>query len=151
MNTNVSFLFQFFIIFRNDLNITIQHLLQHLLQHMDQEQIKNNIIQDIKDDIIQQIKDDDIIKQIKDDIIKQIKGDSIIRQIKNDMIQQTKNDMITYINLSKEVIDEYLDRRDYRKALGRLLMTLDKLDEEGKQDMLSYYINNMNRFDILRI
>lgn len=98
------------------------------------EDIKNKIIQEIKGDIIKQIKDD-IIKQIKDDIIQ----------------QQTNNDIITYINLSKEVIDEYLDRRDYRQALGRLLMTLDKLDEESKQDMLHYYINNMKRFDILRI
>ena len=118
---------------------------------MDQEQIKNNIIQQLKDDvIIQQIKDDVIIQQIKDVIIQQIKND-IIKQIKGDMIQQTKNDIIVYAKLSKEVIDEYLDRRDYRKALGRLLMTLDKLDEEGKQDMLAYYINNMNRFDILRV
>ena len=61
------------------------------------------------------------------------------------------NDIKVYINLSKEVIDIYLDKHDYRQALGRLLMTLDKIDEEGKQEMIKYYIDNMNRFDILRI
>jgi hypothetical protein len=75
----------------------------------------------------------------------------VTEDIKNKIIQQIKDDVITYIKLSKEVIDEYLDRRDYRQSLGRLLVTLDKLDEEGKQDMLAYYINNMKRFDILRI
>ena len=75
----------------------------------------------------------------------------VTEDIKNKIIQQIKDDVITYIKLSKEVIDEYLDRRDYRQSLGRLLVPLDKLDEEGKQDMLAYYINNMKRFDILRI
>ena len=71
-------------------------------------------------------------------------------QIKNDIIQ-IKKDIKIYINLSKEVIDTYLDKRDYRQALGRLLMTLDKLDGDDKQEMINYYINNMRRFDILRI
>jgi hypothetical protein len=65
--------------------------------------------------------------------------------------EQIKNDILMYIKLSKEVIDGYLDKRDYRQALGRLLMTLDKLDGDDKQEMINYYINNMRRFDILRI
>ena len=65
--------------------------------------------------------------------------------------EQIKNEIKIYINLSKEVIDTYLDKRDYRQALGRLLMTLDKIDEEGKQKMIKYYIDNLRRFDILRI
>jgi len=65
--------------------------------------------------------------------------------------EQIKNGIKIYINLSKEVIDTYLDKRDYRQALGRLLMTLDKIDEEGKQEMIKYYIDNLRRFDILRI
>jgi hypothetical protein len=65
--------------------------------------------------------------------------------------EQIKNDILMYIKLSKEVIDTYLDKRDYRQALGRLLMTLDKLDGDDKQEMINYYINNMRRFDILRI
>ena len=71
-------------------------------------------------------------------------------QIKNDIIQ-IKKDIKIYINLSKEVIDTYLDKRDYRQALGRLLMTLDKLDGDDKQEMVNYYIDNMRKFDILRI
>ena len=70
--------------------------------------------------------------------------------IKNDIIQ-IKKDIKIYINLSKEVIDTYLDKRDYRQALGRLLMTLDKLDGNDKQEMVNYYIDNMRKFDILRI
>ena len=77
----------------------------------------------------------------------QIKNDII--QIKNDIIQ-IKKDIKIYINLSKEVIDTYLDKRDYRQALGRLLMTLDKLDGDDKQEMVNYYIDNMRKFDILR-
>ena len=65
--------------------------------------------------------------------------------------EQIKNDIKTYIKLSKEVIDTYLDKRDYRKALGRLLLTLDKLDGDDKEEMVNYYINNMQRFDISRI
>jgi hypothetical protein len=65
--------------------------------------------------------------------------------------EQIKNDILMYIKLSKEVIDGYLDKRDYRQALGRLLMTLDKLDGDDKEEMINYYINNMRRFDILRI
>ena len=77
----------------------------------------------------------------------QIKNDII--QIQNDIIQ-IKKDIKIYINLSKEVIDTYLDKRDYRQALGRLLMTLDKLDGDDKQEMVNYYIDNMRKFDILR-
>ena len=65
--------------------------------------------------------------------------------------EQIKNDILMYIKLSKEVIDGYLDKRDYRQALGRLLMTLDKLDGDDKQEMVNYYIDNMRKFDILRI
>ena len=65
--------------------------------------------------------------------------------------EEIKNDIKTYIKLSKEVIDTYLDKRDYRQALGRLLLTLDKLDGDDKEEMVNYYIINMQRFNISRI
>ena len=62
-----------------------------------------------------------------------------------------RNDMLLYIKLSKEVIDESLDRRDYRQALGRLLIALNRLSGDDKQEMVKYYMDNLRRLNILQI
>jgi len=59
-----------------------------------------------------------------------------------------KTEKEDYIIESQNKIDKYIDNNEYRKAFFLLVFVLENLDEIGKNEMISYYINNMHLFDL---
>jgi len=59
-------------------------------------------------------------------------------------------DYIKYMNDSKKNIDAYINKNDYRKAFGLLILVLGRLDNNQKNEFIDYYSSNMERFGILK-
>jgi hypothetical protein len=59
-------------------------------------------------------------------------------------------DNIKYMNESKKNIDAYINKNDYRKAFGLLLLVLGRLDNNQKKEFIDYYSLNMEIFGILK-
>ena len=56
--------------------------------------------------------------------------------------QQQQQDEI-YISNSKQNIDTFIKKNDYRRAFGLLLAVLDRLDDgKQKNDFISHYLND---------
>jgi hypothetical protein len=56
--------------------------------------------------------------------------------------EEKKNDEI-YISNSKQNIDTFIKKNDYRRAFGLLLTVLDRLDDgKQKNDFISHYLND---------
>jgi len=51
--------------------------------------------------------------------------------------QEESNKM--YIEMSKDNIDSYLEDHDYKKAFLLLIMVLERLDNNGKAELVGYY------------
>ena len=53
-----------------------------------------------------------------------------------------------YISGSKENIDNYIRKNEYRKAFGLLILFLERLDGEEKTQVIDYYSKNMQQFGV---
>ena len=67
-------------------------------------------------------------------------------------MEKTKeeNDEI-YILGSKQNIDSFINKNEYRKAFGLLIMVLERLDDGNqKNEFIDYYSKNMEKMGILK-
>ena len=66
-------------------------------------------------------------------------------------MERTKeeNDKI-YILGSRENIDSYINKNEYRKAFGLLILVLERLDENQKSEFIDYYSKNMEKQGIFK-
>ena len=53
-----------------------------------------------------------------------------------------------YILKSKQDIDTYINRNEFRKAFGLLILVLERLDENEKNEFIDYYSKNMENMGI---
>jgi len=53
-----------------------------------------------------------------------------------------------YILGSKQNIDSFMMKNEYRKAFGLLIMVLERLDDKQKNELVDYYSKNMARLGI---
>ena len=44
-----------------------------------------------------------------------------------------------YISCSKQNIDNFIFRNDYKKAFGLLILFLERLDDKEKREVIDYY------------
>jgi hypothetical protein len=58
-----------------------------------------------------------------------------------------ENDKI-YILASKKNIDGYIHKNEYRKAFGLLILVLERLDDNQKNEFIDYYSKNMSKLGI---
>jgi hypothetical protein len=58
-----------------------------------------------------------------------------------------ENDKI-YILDSKKNIDSYIHKNEYRKAFGLLILVLERLDDNQKNEFIDYYSKNMSKLGI---
>ena len=49
----------------------------------------------------------------------------------------------TYISGSKLDIDNHIRKNEYKKAFGRLILFLERLDNEERKEVIDYYSENM--------
>jgi hypothetical protein len=66
-------------------------------------------------------------------------------------MERTKeeNDKI-YILGSRENIDSFINKNEYRKAFGLLILVLERLDENQKSEFIDYYSKNMEKLGIFK-
>lgn len=57
--------------------------------------------------------------------------------------KETQESIDKYISLSKRNIDNYMTKREYRKAFGLLIMFLERLDDVEIREVIQYYSKNM--------
>ena len=58
-----------------------------------------------------------------------------------------ENDKI-YILDSKKNIDSYIHKNEYRKAFGLLILVLERLEDNQKNEFIDYYSKNMSKLGI---
>ena len=56
-----------------------------------------------------------------------------------------------YILGSKQNIDSFMMKNEYRKAFGLLIMVLERLDDKQKNELIDYYSKNMARLGIFHV
>ena len=57
--------------------------------------------------------------------------------------------MIKYIfQIQKKNIDSYIHKNEYRKAFGLLILVLERLDDNQKNEFIDYYSKNMSKLGI---
>ena len=61
---------------------------------------------------------------------------------------ETSEDVEKYISCSKVNIDNYILKKEYRKAFGLLILFLERLDGEEKTQVIDYYSKNMQQFGV---
>jgi hypothetical protein len=66
-------------------------------------------------------------------------------------MEKTKeeNDEI-YILGSKKNIDGFINKNEYRKAFGLLILVLERLDGDQKNEFIDYYSKNMEKMGVLK-
>ena len=67
-------------------------------------------------------------------------------------MEKTKeeNDKL-YISGSKQNIDSFINKNEYRKAFGLLILVLERLDDGAqKNEFIDYYSKNMEQFGIFK-
>ena len=63
---------------------------------------------------------------------------------------QQENDEI-YILGSRRNIDSFINKNEYRKAFGLLIMVLERLDDGNqKNEFIDYYSKNMEKMGIFK-
>jgi hypothetical protein len=72
-------------------------------------------------------------------------------QIDVRVLERTKeeNDKI-YILGSRENIDSYINKNEYRKAFGLIILVLERLDENQKSEFIDYYSKNLENLGIFK-
>ena len=53
-----------------------------------------------------------------------------------------------YISGSKQNIDNFIHKNEYRKAFGLLILVLERLDGNQKEEFIDYYSKNMTNLGI---
>ena len=61
---------------------------------------------------------------------------------------ETSEDAEKYISCSKQNIDNYIHKKEYRKAFGLLVLFLERLDGKEKAEIIDYYSKNMKQLGI---
>ena len=66
-------------------------------------------------------------------------------------MEKTKeeNDKI-YILGSKKNIDSFINKNEYKKAFGLLILVLERLDDNQKNEFIDYYSKNMKNMGIFQ-
>ena len=53
-----------------------------------------------------------------------------------------------YILGSRQNIDSFINKNEYRKAFGLLIMVLERLDDNQKIEFIDYYSKNMQKMGV---
>ncbi len=61
---------------------------------------------------------------------------------------ETRENEEKYISISKQNIDNFLKRYEYRKAFELLILFLERLHDKDKVDVIDYYSKNMKQLGI---
>jgi hypothetical protein len=67
----------------------------------------------------------------------------------NDKNDKQENDKL-YILGSIKNIDSFINKNEYRKAFGLLILVLERLDADQKHGLIDYYSKNLEPMGILR-
>jgi len=62
--------------------------------------------------------------------------------------KETEEEVAKYISGSKLNIDNFIRKQEYRKALGLLILFLERLDGKEKAEVIDYYSKNMEQLGI---
>jgi len=62
------------------------------------------------------------------------------------MPQETEKE--NYLLESQKNINEYINKNEYKKAFFLLVLVLEILNKEGKEELIDYYSKNMQLFDL---
>ena len=62
--------------------------------------------------------------------------------------KETEEEVAKYISGSKLNIDNFIRKQEYRKALGLLILFLERLDGKEKAEVIDYYSKNMEKLGI---
>ena len=65
------------------------------------------------------------------------------------MPETSEEDLKEYISCSKLNIDNFIRKQEYRKALGLLILFLERLDGKEKAEVIDYYSKNMEKLGLL--
>ena len=63
-------------------------------------------------------------------------------------MEETSENARIYISSSKQNIDNYIRKNDYRSAFRLLILFLERLNFEEKTQVVDYYSKNMQELDI---
>ena len=63
--------------------------------------------------------------------------------------KETEEEVAKYISGSKLNIDNFIRKQEYRKALGLLILFLERLDGKEKAEVIDYYSKNMETLGLL--
>jgi hypothetical protein len=58
-----------------------------------------------------------------------------------------ENDKI-YILESRKNIDNFINKHEFRRAFGMLILVLERLDDNQKNEFIDYYSKNMEKLGI---
>ena len=58
------------------------------------------------------------------------------------------DDVANYIIGSKKNIDNFIQKNEYRTAFGLLILVLERLDGNEKNEFIDYYSKNMEKLGI---
>lgn len=61
---------------------------------------------------------------------------------------ETSENVEKYISGSKQNIDNYIRKNEYRKAFGLFILFLERLDGKEKVEIIDYYSKNMHQLGI---
>ena len=64
-------------------------------------------------------------------------------------MEKEENDKI-YIAGSKKNIDSYINKNEYRKAFGLLILVLERLDVKQKNELIDYYSKNLENMGVFK-
>jgi hypothetical protein len=53
-----------------------------------------------------------------------------------------------YISESRKNIDDFINKHEFRKAFGLLILVLERLDDNQKNEFIDYYSKNMANMGI---
>jgi hypothetical protein len=59
-----------------------------------------------------------------------------------------QQDQGNYLLESRKNIDKYIHKNEYRKAFFLLVLVLEILDDDKKRELIDYYSENMQLFDL---
>ena len=62
------------------------------------------------------------------------------------MDRTEENNRLSYIELSKRNIDNYIYSYNYKNAFGLLILVLERLNDNEKTEFIKYYSDNIQQF-----
>jgi len=64
-------------------------------------------------------------------------------------MENTKDDE-EYILGSKQNINSFINKNEYRKAFGLLILVLERLTNNQKEEFIDYYSKNMEKMNVFK-